>query len=253
MSFDPYIDHAGLLVNILTENGDGSNSAQMMGMYRFGRYLQFKKAKNKVALDKEGYRFTQELDTLTYVELISNKGYDHKLYPYPGIYVRHPSPSNPLSAHDPNTFGRDQQRSLIMAMGALKQKKQLKQILWQFIKRSGLYQDGKGMSPNDIGEYVRAAFLSGIWSSIILWPLLLVTDLFSLFSFLINFFFTWNIDDNDIMSCILAKHSLPTPISFLVRKLYKRFGYVDVFASTYRTEPGYPPLYDLYKDELKNL
>jgi hypothetical protein len=164
-------------------------------------------------------------------------------------------------------------------MGAMKQKTRLKQILWQHIKRGGFYQNNQEIdgtnkladfvSPDHVGEYVRAAFLSGIRSTIILWPFLLFSDLFALLGLLINLFYTWKQpdscdDDNDIMSYLLAKHSLPTPISFLVRKLYKRYrpiciggwdmnGPQSACSRKHRSTTGSPPFYDLYKDELKNL
>lgn len=267
MGFDEYFDEAGLLTN--GSNRDGGDSAQMMGLYRFGRYMQLRG--NKGALQREQAKFAQELNMLTYEEWVLDKeNHVQEKHSHPGVYVRHPKPCHEAWWANPRTFSRDQQRSLAMAMGALKQRKALWQIFWQHIKRIGWYQndqeiDGKKKladfaAPNILGEYTRAFYMAGIVPVAILWPVLLATDLSALVGLVINFAYTWKQfdscdDDNDIMAHLQAKVALPTPISWLNRKLYKWFrpkcnapgnGPISAFNRKHRSETGSPPFGELY-------
>jgi hypothetical protein len=156
-------------------------------------------------------------------------------------------------------------------MGVLKQKKKLLQIFWQHIKRFGWYQndqevDGTSLPlyrrdiapPDVLGEYVRAGYMAGFIFLGILWPLLIASDLFSLVGLLINLA-KWKHnpadvdDDNQILAILQAKVALPTPISWLTRKLYKWFrpgGAVNAMATKHRAETGSPPFIELYKNIL---
>lgn len=250
MGFDEYFDHTGLLINRSIPEGDSGDTSQMTGLLRFGNWLKFKSDPDMLVREKA--KFDQELDILTYVEDIKDKEQNIiKTISYPGIYVRHPKISNPSWASNPRCFSRDQQRSLVVVMGSLKQKKKLWQIFWNHIKRGGFYQndqeiDGKKKladfaSLNILGEYIRASYMAGIIPITVLWPVLLATDLFMLLEVVINFIpwynhNCWNNpdnadDDNLIVSLLQAKKSLPTPISWLARKIYKWYrpiaGYTD--------------------------
>lgn len=274
MSFDNYFDTAGLLVNKLnpaTPDGDGGDSAQMMGLYRFGRYMKQRASKNDIAMDRDQARFASELDILTYTEghgNVDTTGAIHKQVSYPGIYVRHPKPCSPDWAANPRTFSRDQQRSLVVAMGALKQKKKLFRIFWEHIKRGGFYQNNQEIdgskkladfaAPDILGEYIRAFWMAGILPVLILWPLLLLTDVSALVGLVISLI-KWKRhpedvdDDNQILTVLQAKVALPTPISWLTRKLYKHLrpgGAVNAVTIKHRAETGSPPFAELYTDIL---
>lgn len=268
MGFDGYFDQAGLLTNIL--NGyDGGDSAQMTGLYRFGRWMKFRN--DPAMLAREQAKLSSELDILTYTQghdYIDLTGVKHDSISYPGIYVRHPMPCSPSWVGNPHTFSRDQQRSLVFAMGALKQKKSLWQIFCQHVKRLGWYQNDQDsygnsltpdfIAPNVLGEYVRAGFMAGSWFLSILWPLLLASDLFMFIGVLISLYQQRDPneadDDNLILSLLQAKVSLPTPLSWLSRKIFKLFrpnGYDYGMKTKHRQETGSPPFYlELFKEIL---
>lgn len=284
MGFDEYTGiNSGLLINKSgPSNEDGGDSAQMTGLYRFGRWMKFRKDADMLA--REQAKFAQELDTLTYTEGhggIDMTGVKHDQISYPGIYVRHPKPCYPGWAADPHCFSRDQQRSLVVAMGALKQKKQLKYIFWKHIKRLGWYQndmeiDGKKKladfaAPDILGEYIRAFWMSsgtivrGLLG--ILYPVLIVTDIVALIGLLMCFYKWRNPDeaddDNLILTVLQAKNALPTPISWVCRKIYKRFrpvcpgadeklnGPISAMSWKHRYTTGSPPFIELYYNILK--
>lgn len=271
MGFDQYFGKAsGILINKSGPSGeDGGDSAQMMGLYRFGRWMKFRKDKDIIA--REQAKFAQELDILTYTEGSNGDmaGGRCSLVSFSGIYVRHPKPCYPGWAANPNCFSRDQQRSLVVAMGALKQKKKLWQIFWKHIKRGGWYQNNQEIdgtkkladfaAPDILGEYVRAFYMAGIIPVGILWPLLLATDLSALLGLLLSLI-KWKRDpkdvddDNQILTVLQAKVALPTPISWLTRKLYKWFrpgGAVNAMATKHREETGSPPFAELYTEILE--
>lgn len=273
LSFEPWMDHWGFLVTM--PNEDAGDSAQKMGLYRFGRYIQYKSDSNQ--LGKEQAKFAQELDGL---EDSNKKGY----------YCRHPDTQ--MWWGRSNNFSRDQQRSLVMAMGALKQKKRLFIIFIKHLMRLGFYQNNMSndnttrqvpdfASPDIIGEYIRAFYMAGFKFLIVLWPLLMITDLFALLGLCINFAFNWSNpdnsdDDNLIMATLQAKMALPTPISWINKLLYKKFrpiaGYTDetktislasigttmngpqsALAWKQRLATGAPPFYSQYENILKGL
>ena len=143
-------------------------------------------------------------------------------------------------------FSRDQHRSVTIAMGAFKQKKRLLGALWEHIKRFGFYQNklkhdgtnkivGDLCSPSDWGEWLRALVHSGMWGFAILYPLLLISDAWAILGILVSQL-NWKHpddadDDNLIMSLLQAKYVMPTPLSYLARKLYVKTrpiaGYTD--------------------------
>ena len=263
MGFDDYMDQAGLLYNNANGLKDTGDSAQMTGLLRFGKWLS---APDQASRDKQQYKLEQELDVLTYTEGWHGKdltGAEQKSISYPGIYVRHPKPCYPGWASNPHDFSRDQQQSLVIAMGALKQPKKLWQIFWQHCKRFGFYQNDQDITgakqipdfatPDRLGEYIRAFWMAGIWPMVLLWPLLLFTDLSAFIGLMISFY-NWRDpsqadDDGLIMSMLQAKKALPTPISFLIRKLFKWFrpgGYDYGMKTKHRVETGSPPFGSLW-------
>ena len=185
-NFDNYFDENGILGTL---NGDGTHDtgdgAQKMGLLRFGRYIKFRD--NPEQLMRERAKLAQELDIL---ESPDQKGW----------YVRSPGIGRKWWS-DRYTFSRDQQRSIVMAMGALKQTKRLYRIAWEHIKRGGWYQNYYSIdrstsilpdfvvrafpslrgfkipdiaAPDHVGEYIRAFFMAGQWHFGLLYPFLLV-------------------------------------------------------------------------------
>lgn len=242
MSFDNYFSpETGILGTtrdgVTFDEGDG---AQKMGLLRFGRYLSFKNDKEKV--QREEAKYAQELDAL---ESPERKGW----------YVRSPAIGK-LWWKNPYCFSRDQFRSTVIAMGALKQRKRLLRLVWEHVKRLGFHQNietidgenelpdilvrifpklkGKQMpdvtSPDAWGEILRALIMAFPVLKVlypVLFIILCVTDLFALGGLLLSFNHWKNPDeaddDNMIMSYLQAKYAIPTPISLLTRKIYKHY------------------------------
>lgn len=242
MSFDNYFDpESGILGTtkdgVAFDTGDG---AQKMGLLRFGRYLSFKNDKEKV--QREEAKYSQELDAL---ESPERKGW----------YVRSPAIGK-LWWKNPYCFSRDQFRSTVIAMGALKQRKRLLRLVWEHVKRLGFHQNietinganelpdilvrlfpklkGKQVpdvtSPDAWGEILRALIMAFPVLKVlypVLFIILCVTDLFALGGLLLSFNHWKNPDeaddDNMIMSYLQAKYAIPTPISLLTRKIYKHY------------------------------
>jgi hypothetical protein len=233
---DDYIDEAfGYIVCMPSKNG--GDSAQKTGLNRFLKFLKVNSDKEQLA--RESAKFEQELDGLE----DPNR---------PNYYRRHPDPSQWWSRS--NNFTRDQQRSIVMACGALKLKKRLFGLLWAHIKRFGFYQNNRHpdpkrnevlpnwlvrlvpkwegwkfpdfAAPNHWGEYIRAIYmLGGLYKSIaVLWPILLICDLFGTIAVLLAQR-EWDNpneadDDNMIVSILQARVALPTPVSFFNRRYY---------------------------------
>jgi hypothetical protein len=254
--FDNYFDENGILSTIGPDGFDSGDGCQKMGLYRFGRYIKYKN--NPEQLAREEAKYAQELDML---ECPTRKGW----------YIRSPSLGGKWWSN-PYCFSRDQHRSLVMAMGALKQRKRLLRLIWEHIKRGGFYQniqtlEGTSqfpdvMAPDHAGEMVRALYMAGFKFVLLLYPLLFIADLSALIGLLLSFP-KWKDpneadDDNMVMSYLQAKMAMPTPISYLVRKIYFKyrpncFGYSydisgpeSAIAYKHREETGAPPMYDLY-------
>ena len=218
---DWYFDHYGLLVvkpwpePWTYDNGDAGDCAHNTGFNRFLRYCKFKNDPDQ--LNREQNKFAQELDMLEDPKKRNN-------------YRRHPDETYWYSRS--NNFSRDQQRPLVMAMGALKQKKRLFGLIWEQVKRFGLYQNNRHPdetrgwkmpdvpAPNHIGEYIRAIYmLGGVFKLIaVLYPVLVVCDMCGFIGTLFARKDWVNPneadDDNRIMATIQAQLALPTPNSY---------------------------------------
>jgi len=152
-----------------------------------------------------------------------------------GTIVRHPDPSQWYS--NPATCSRDQITPIIIACGFLDCKNLLKRILFAHIKRFGFYQNWREAngkfkiadfaSPEHWGFYIRSF---NLW---LLYPLLLIGDLFSLAGSIYKVYpysrTPKNVDDlNRIASLIQSHFILPTPISRLSLAVYKkRHSYIE--------------------------
>jgi hypothetical protein len=159
--------------------------------------------------------------------------------PRPGMFVRHPDPSMWYS--NPVHFSRDQQSAVAIGLSFLGNKGAIKRMAKGHLKRFGLYPnfqlnkvgvDGKFRrvtgdiaSPEHFGYYIRGLHLYPLY------PLLLVGDLFMLLNSLIIVFMSLRSvnsmetsnDLNHICALLQAKHMMPTPISWLARKVYSLF------------------------------
>lgn len=181
-------DAHGLIVQ---SDGDGGDTAQRTGMFYF---VYDDRAAFERALDQLEVR--------------------------PGIYVRHPY--QPGFRSDPAEFSRDQQRALVIAMGAYGMRDRLWRMVKAHASRLGKYQNRDILGPSHLGEYIRA------FHSRLLYPVLLVTDTALLFnSVRICLVYRWNSDHSDdnnhVMSLAQSRYVMPTPWSWMARKIYKKF------------------------------
>lgn len=201
-SFDEYFDKDGLLTFL--PDFDGSASAHLHAMYRFGQAIKYRN--NKFRFPREQAKYNQELDAL---EDLDDESREYTGMG-PGNYKIHPTDGR---YNNPKLFPSIYHRSTVIAMGSLKLNDRLKNIFKAQIKRWGKYQNGKLITHTGIGEYIRAFHMAGYKSMILLWPILLITDLINLCSL--------TIDDNTCMRSLQAKLSLPTPFSSIVGSLCK--------------------------------
>jgi hypothetical protein len=176
---------------IVQADGDGGDTAQRTGMFY---YIHYDEA-----------AFTHALDQLEIK---------------PGIYIRHPDQSDFRS--DPSRFSRDQQRPLVIAMGKYGMNDRLWRLTKAHLMRLGKYQNADFSGPSHIGEYIRA------FRARVLYPVLFVTD-FALVFDSIDLAITSQFnpdstdDNNHILSLLQAQDIMPTPVSWVARKIYKHF------------------------------
>lgn len=224
--FRTFFDSWGLLgqKDLYTSYIEGGDSAQRTGMYL-------------TALKLLG-AVTDHLDrplNQAY-EAMMNK---HELK---GILRRHPDKKYWYS--DPRNCSRDQQVSLVVAMGLFGDKTRLKSILLKHLLRCGFYQnvqhngdpgfnkpikewrDGWKLpdiiTPVEIGSYVRAF---KFWPA---YPLLFFTDFFLAISVIIRCIQAKHYDDvgddlNVLIHITQSHFVLPTLISKLAKKIYFKF------------------------------
>jgi hypothetical protein len=212
----PYLDKYDLIVQ---KDGDGGDSAQRIGMWAFGSLF------NSQPDEVEFYR---QLKAITIGA---------------GEFVRNPDPTKWYS--NPLNFSRDQTRALVMAMGVygfdLALFRNLKNLILNFFRYPNIYPNFTKpgdpsyikkvpdiASPEDLGEYIRAFYSAGFKSMLLLYPLVLLGDLFKLLGTLISVFYvdrdlTQYDDLNSIMSFLQAFKWMPTPLSWLARKIYCKF------------------------------
>lgn len=197
-----YRDEYGLIVQA---NGDGGDTAQ-----RTGFYWLLVELNNPHSL-------------MTLIDFRSEVG---QLEVAPGILVRHPYQKEVLNDSgevetfraDPNHFSRDQQDVCVMACGFL-HRALLKRIFKEQLKRYGRYQNKDVPQLQTPGIFIRA------FNAWYLYPLLLVTDFGLLFSSISTVVSTMgkpeDVDDlNHIARLLQATYILPTPVSWVARKLY---------------------------------
>lgn len=144
-------------------------------------------------------------------------------------------------------FSRDQQSSLVIAMGVYKLFEPLKRMFWQHVKRLGFYQNKDYASPEHWGYYIRA--FGWRW----LYWYLYLGDLFMLLNVYIRLHKAKDPndvgDDLNLSLALLQAHlSMPTFISKYALELYKKrpFGVQYAFDWYFREETGANPFNELY-------
>jgi hypothetical protein len=181
-----HFDGLGLIVQA---DGDGGDTAQRVGMFYFAHQ------------DARAFKLS-----IMILEVA------------PGIWVRHPTQEG--FRKDPAHFSRDQQDALMVAAGHYKRKDVVYRTLKAQLSRFGRYQNKDWANLGTACVYIRAL------RARYLWPLLVMLD----FGFVINAVFLWQrnrhdpdkVDDNNhIVRLQQAYQYMPTPVSWLARKLYK--------------------------------
>jgi len=184
------IDQYGFIVQA---DGDGGDSAQRTGFVQAALFLQGK------------------------VMTLLTKWRRHEIAPE--LCVRHPHQEGFRS--DPKHMSRDQTDPLVIAAGLYGDLRWVRRMLLAQVRRLGKYQNKDWTNLQTVGLYIRAL---RYWQ---LWPLLCVVDL----GLLSNAFIILvkglrnpdhSDDNNHILRLAQAQRVLPTPISWLARKLYKR-------------------------------
>lgn len=195
--YPEWFDKYGLIVQ---SDGDGGDSAQRLGFYYTAAFLHHP---NGSRYQDNRWKLMRALDTIEVK---------------PGTYIR-----NPVRWNDPGDFSRDQQTPLVIAMGFFKMDRRLFRMAKEHLKRFGKYQNGDYASPEHWGFYIRSLRL---WY---LYPLLIMGDMFTLLNTLILCLFKGrdpdNVGDdlNHILSLVQSHFIMPTPVSFIAKRLYEDF------------------------------
>lgn len=223
-----YFDDDHLIVQ---QNGDGGDTAQRMGLYH-----SFLQMRGMMKVTNDRLPFSTCLDYMAAIE---------KLQAVPGIWRRHPSQW--CSVED---FSRDQTVPNIIAMGFCDAEASLKATTKAFAKRGFLFCQNKDIvSPQLLASFIRSWFWSISNFAGFLWPLVFLLDFFLVLDVILRIFNKFIDKDNvgdDLNTTLLvlqAEHSLPTPLSWLARKLYGflPLGVNHSFSHYFRAETGGNP------------
>lgn len=203
-----YRDDFGLL----TQSKDGGDSANRLGIYYFGLYLIYKDTEYLPEIKES---FNKELEKVTVG---------------PGVFVRHPDKAEWYS--NPRNFSRDQTIPLIVSMGALDRKDQVKENFKRLIKNFGFFPNilknwtnqRKRVSdfagPGHISTYLRALDYKAAY------PILLISDvgLFVGASIRVVYSYADPSDTGDDLNTTLmllqSEQVMPTPLSKLAILIY---------------------------------
>lgn len=220
-----YIDEYGLPCQVEGNHTfGGGDTANRIGLIGVANYF----AKG---IHTAGVEADQEQGNAMVTSMLS------KIEVKSGIMVRHPEPNEWWS--QPRFFSRDQQSAVVIGAGLTGNLDLVRRLMKQHLKRFGFYQnfqinktdvDGKKKlvqgdiaSPEHFSFYVRAL------KQRCAYPLLLLGDVFTLINSLVIVYKSIrNADDtsndlNHICALLLAKKVMPTPISWLARKIYVKF------------------------------
>lgn len=198
----------------------------------------------------------------------------------PGLYRRSPDPS--YWGYNPNNLSRDQHSILRIAMGANKDTKRVKESFFMMAKRFAFHQNyhigtdvpevkpksvifmikvykfftGKDtdywkvpdiMTPAEVASGIRSL---NLW---VLFPLLVVLDLFLLLDLVlrvVGLSKLWDSDNMGALTMLYSYKKMCTPVSWLAMKLYKRTDFMARIKNYYSEDNGangIVPLYELYK------
>jgi hypothetical protein len=190
VSGPPHI-HFDIYNLIVQSDGDGGDTAQRTGMFFYvhGDRLAFEAALNRLEMS-------------------------------PGIYARHPYQEGFRS--NPARFSRDQQRPLVIALGKYRMYDRLKRLTVEHVKRFGKYQNLDFIGPTNISEYIRAFRAQALYPVLYFSDLGLLTD--SILNVASSYFNRDQTDDNNhVLTLLQSQDIMPTPVSWLARKIYKYF------------------------------
>lgn len=198
-------DDQGLIVQL---NGDGGDCAARTGELYTGLFL------NNVANKDIHMQFWSAL------ELLDPNA--------EGLLLRYNKPPYNDPLHGDFATSRDQTVPIIIAAGFYYRQDFLKKLAWKQFKRFTLFQNKDLCDFENINQYIRAFWACGYKLMILLYPLLLLGDLFMLVNSVIRCIKGRNYDEvgddiNHTQSQLQAIYTLPTPISFLARKIYGKF------------------------------
>lgn len=188
-----YYDNNNLIVQ---RDGDGGDTAGREGDYWFAQGLYNHGNPGEI------YGFDS---VLTHLQV------------NPGVFVR-----NPVHYNNPKDFSRDQTIPLILAMGEYRRYATLKCLFWNQFKNFGRYPNGDIAGPEDLGYYIRA------FKAWYFYPVLIFGDFQMLVNSVIRIVKSSNVNDtsddiNHTLALLQAQAHLPTPISYLARKIYKKW------------------------------
>lgn len=170
----------------------------------------------------------------------------------PGLFVRHPRPPY----NDPNDFSRDQSVPLILALSEMGERGTLKHMLVRQLKNLFRYQNGDIGLFQDAGYYIRG------FKCLPMYPLLLLGDTQLLINSVLRVVISWVTRDNtsdDInhtLALLQAQRRMPTLISFVARKLYKRCvkgGVQFRWDRYFRPETGANEFNEIYRSLIASL
>lgn len=213
-----FIDNENLIVQ---SDGDTGDTLRVEGSYQLAIRLR---ARSKIEVDS-----WPKASHLDYMESIA------KMQIEPGIFVRHPHPNQEWHK-DPSETSRDQMTPNICAMGYAQCEASLKEFTKQMRKRWFVkFQNKDIASPQDWGSMIRSwweidglGYFTYAKVALLSIPILALGDSQMIFSVLVRL---WQArdpdnvgDDWNLLALILqAQHTMPTPMSWLARKLYKWF------------------------------
>jgi hypothetical protein len=250
-----YVDSFGCVQS----GGDGGDTCHRMFTMHFRLLLQFKLAIEKgTSLPPVVHNISKLIQEKG---LASGDATMILLKAENGIFRRHPNPD--FWGSDPNNLSRDQMIGLICFIAFLatrsgdlgkRFRKELRQLLWACLKRGMFAQNiypnwvdarkdssVKKKTPDLLPPDVWGLFARGFTASFaapLAIPFILLGDLFLVLSVVMKLWAPINKDgtfqfrlpqpddvDDDNMhnSLMLSQHVCPTPMSWLARKLFKRF------------------------------
>lgn len=224
-----FLDHWGLIVQ---KDFDGGDSLHRAGSWALVHAIAARKGVDL----KERAHLAAPVPWLKAVYLFEVR---------PGVYVRHPDKSKWYS--NPDTTSRDQLVPAIIALGAHKQFWKLADVEWQILKRGffaqNIYRNWEPVETQKKKIPDTFLFCLGIlirawgYRALPLYPLLLVLDFVDLIGQAIELIPIHVTDEakvrrkdpgdaddmNTVNKHLQALAFMPTPFSWLARKIYSKF------------------------------